>query len=501
MSIISLKFLLFLIVTTFIYYVIPKKFQWISLLLFSIIFFILSGKWLIFYLVICVLVAFVGTNLMAGKFNKEKGKKYILFLTLLIIIGMLFMLKYFNIIPMTINSFAKLFSINLNFSMLYLIAPLGISYYTLSTIGYVIDVYRGAYKPLKNPFKLLLFSSYYPMMISGPILRYKEMKNELFESKNLDYTNVFMGFERVIFGIMKKMVIADQLAILVSEIFAAYHIFSGFYIIYGVILYAIQIYCDFSGCMDIVIGASGMYGVKLPENFDSPFFSRSLSEFWRRWHISLGTWAKDYIMYPLLKSDVFQKLGARCRKKFGKKIGKKIPTIIAIFILWILIGLWHGASYKYIFAAGILPWLYLTLSQMFENFNNNLTTKLHINTECFSFHLFQSIRTFLLMCFIWLVVCSPNLSSFLDVIKSVFVYNSGVFGYLSKIPVNAIFLMLLLVLLVDYLNYKGKNAFVLLQKQNIIFRYFILLFVIAIILIFGAYGPGYNAVDFIYGGF
>ena len=501
MSIISLNFIIFLIITVIIYYIVPKKSNWIFLLIYSFIFFLLSCSIkLILYLISGVAIAYIGTNYLSEP-KSIKQKKVILLCVLISIIGMLFVLKYVNIIPMTINYFTSIFSINTKFGMVSLIAPLGISYYTLSLIGYIIDVYREAYKPLKNPFKLLLFCSYYPMMISGPILRFKKIENEFFEPKKLDYSNIFIGFERIIYGIMKKVVIADHLSLIISTIFGNFYFFSGPYIIYGVILYAIQIYCDFSGCMDIVIGASKMYGIKLPENFDSPFFSRNLSEFWRRWHISLGTWAKDYIMYPLLKSNNFQKLGNKCRKIFGKKIGKKIPTILAILILWLLIGLWHGASYKYIFAAGILPWFYLTISQLFEKQINTITTKLKIRTDCFSYHLFQSIRTVLLMCFIWLVVCSPNLSDFDNVIKSIFVYNYDCFEKLPKVPFNIILMMMLLVCIVDYLNYIKINAFEVLQQQNIWFRYLIVLLLIGIILIFGAYGPGYNAVDFIYGGF
>ena len=501
MSIVSFNFIIFIIITSLIYYIVPKSKRWIALLVFSFIFFYLNcAIELIFYLITGIIVAFIGTNIMY-KNKSDKKRKLVLFLSLLVIIGILFVLKYYNIIPMTFNRFAGLFSINTHLGMISLLAPLGISYYTLSIIGYVVDVYRGAYKPLNNPFKLLLFTSYYPIMISGPVLRFKEMEEELFIGKDLDYSNIYIGFERIIYGIMKKIVIANHLSFIVTTIFNDYNYFTGVYIIYGVILYAIQIYCDFSGCMDIVIGASKMYGVKLPENFDSPFFSRNLSEFWRRWHISLGTWAKDYIMYPLLKSNLFQKLGSSCKKKFGKKYGKKIPTILAILVLWLLIGLWHGASYKYIFAAGILPWIYLSVSQLFEDKFSKITSVFKFRTECFSYHLFQSIRTFLLMCFIWLVVCAPNLDVFDDVLRNIFIYNYDCFEKLPRVPFNIILMMLLLVTVVDYFNYKKINVFEVLQEQNIWFRYLVLIFIISIILIFGAYGPGYNAVDFIYGGF
>ena len=339
-------------------------------------------------------------------------------------------------------------------------------------------------------------------MISGPFVRYNYMEKELFEAKKFNWDNIFLGFYRIIYGLMKKLVIADQLGIFVNAVFDNYTTYTGFYIIIAVILYAIQIYADFSGCMDIVYGASKMYGIDLLENFDSPFFSKNLSEFWRRWHISLGTWAKDYIMYPLLKSDLFQKLGKKCKKDFGKKAGKLIPTVLAILILWLLIGLWHGTSFRYIFAAGILPWIYLTLGQIFEDSIKRLTKKLHIKTNCFSFRLFQSLRTFGLMCIVWLIACSPSLLGSLDVIKHIFVFfDTTIISELPQLPSKIILLCCILVLVVDYLNYKGINVFEKFKDQNIWFRWFILFALIIIILIFGAYGPGYDASEFIYGGF
>jgi len=271
------------------------------------------------------------------------------------------------------------------------------------------------------------------------------------------------------------MVIADQLAIVVNTIFSNYHHYSGIYIIVGVVLYAIQIYADFSGCIDIVIGASKTYGVLLPENFESPFFSKNLSEFWRRWHISLGLWGKDYIMYPLLKSNGFQKLGKRCKNKFGKKIGKKIPTIISILILWIIIGIWHGASYKYIFAAGILPWLYLTISELFEGVFKKLRDVIHIDYNNFSYRLFESIRTFALMCFIWLFALAPGFITGFDVIANIFnMSNLDLRLQLPQVPSFIILISSTIVVIVDYLKYRNVNVLEAFNKQNIIFKYIII---------------------------
>lgn len=503
MSIVSFSFLIFLFVSLIIFYVFPKKHRWIILLITSLIFFLLASSWyLIFYFLLGVIVTYIGTILIDEKCTTLKSKRLVLIITLLLVISELFIFKYINIFPVSINAFARLFNINFSVNTINILAPLGISYYTLSLIGYVVDVYWTTCKPQKNFLKHMLFACYYPVLISGPVVRYPKMNEELFSEKGLNWENIYQGFTRIIFGMMKKMVIADSLSIMVSHIFNDYNYYSGFYIIYGLICYAIQIYCDFSGCMDIVIGASKMYGVTLPENFKSPFLSKNLAEFWRRWHISLGTWSKDYIMYPLLKTQTFQNLGQKCKKKFGKKIGKKIPTVISIFILWLLIGIWHGASFRYIFAAGILPWIYLTLGELFEWIPEKINDVLKINTNTFSFRIFQSLRTFFLMCFVWLFVCAPSLSNAPGLILNIFKFaDSSLIATLPELPSLIIIIMLILLFIVDYLKYKEVNVLEKFREQNIIFRWFILFSLITIILLYGCYGPTYNAVDFIYGGF
>lgn len=503
MSIISFTFIFFLFFSVFVYYIFPKKHRWLVLLVSSIFFFLCNCSiMMLYYLMIGVVISYIGTILIDKYKENTKYKKIIFLLTLLGVIAPLFIFKYLNLFPITANVFNKLFNINTRFDTFNFLVPLGISYYTLSLISYVVDVYWGTCNHEKNILKHSLFACYYPVMISGPIIRYKEMKEQFFSSKKLNWDNIYIGFYRIIFGIMKKMVIADAIARIVTIIFSSYNIYGGFYIVIGVVCYAIQIYTDFSGCMDIIIGASRMYGVILPENFDSPFFSKNLSEFWRRWHMSLGAWSKDYIMYPLLKSSLFQKIGTKCKKKFGKNIGKKIPVILSIFILWLLIGIWHGASYKYIFAAGILPWLYLTISEIFEKVPSKLIKLFHINTNNFSFRLFQSIRTFLLMCFVWLFVCCPYLSDSIDVIKSLLTLKDIDLLPTLRVLNQPIFtIMLTLVIIVEYLNYKKINIFEEFRKQNIIFRWIILFSLIIIILIYGIYGPQYNAASFIYGGF
>ncbi|MCE5187793.1 MAG: hypothetical protein LLF75_01205 [Eubacteriales bacterium] len=313
----------------------------------------------------------------------------------------------------------------------------------------------------------------------------------------------------MIWGLFKKMVVADRLAIITSAIFVDTTSYPGFYVIVGVLLYAFQIYCDFSGCMDIVIGASEMFQVVLPENFQRPFFSGNLSAFWRRWHISLGLWAKEYIMYPLLKSEAFQAIGKQSRKLLGKKVGKNIPTYVGMLILWIVIGIWHGGSAKLIFAAGILPWIFIVGGQFMQPFFDSIVRVLRINKDCFSYRLFSSLRTISLMCLIWLFAMAGGgefggflrLKQMMD-LNPWILFDGSLYGF--GLDINdfvIIAISFFAILIVSYFQEKGYQIRQTIERQNIVFQWILLLSGIFTVLMFGVYGPGYNPADFIYAGF
>lgn len=201
-------------------------------------------------------------------------------------------------------------------------APLGISFYTLSLLGYLFDVYYEIGKPQKNFLKFALFGFYFPVIISGPILRYRDVEQELYAPHKFDYHKFTYGLQRMLWGFFKKLVIAERLAVVVNTIYGDTDTYRGFYIAIAAIGFAFQLYADFSGGMDIVIGLSEALGIPLAENFDRPFFSKSIQEFWRRWHITLGAWLKDYLFYPLLRSKAFTKLQTDCKRSSGK-MGKE----------------------------------------------------------------------------------------------------------------------------------------------------------------------------------
>lgn len=507
----SFGFFLFLIIALFFYYLLPQRFQWGWLLIASFCFVFLSTGLVSFpFLLVDITVTYLAGRILSAEKNVP-AKGFFLFAALAIIVSQLFLLKYLGNMSLFLNKLTfKLFGLSIPPFSTAWIAPIGISYFSLSSIGYILDVYWGSYQAEKNPFKIALFVVWFPALVSGPFVKYGEQRLQLFTPHRFSYLSLKFGLERMLWGLFKKMLIADRLAIITSIIFADTATYGGLFIVVAVVLFAFQIYCDFSGCMDIVIGASETFQIVLPENFEQPFFSRSLSEFWRRWHISLGIWAKEYIMYPLLKSTAFQKLGKRCKNLFGKKLGKKIPTYISMLIIWVIIGIWHGGSAKFILAAGILPWLFIVSGQLLQPVFDFAVKAFRINKDCFSYSLFSCARTFSLMCLIWLfAMTAGDWDSVISAIRSIFLYfnpwilfdESLLCFCLSYKDFSVLFFALLLVFAVDLLNRRGLSLRSFLEEQNLPFQWIVLMGGIFAVLILGIYGPGYNPAAFIYAGF
>jgi len=502
MSLTSAIFLPFFLGALIIFYVLPKKTRWFWLLIISLIFFSWSDGWKTLpYLFYGIVVTYFGARIIQ-RYESEKKRKTILFLTVFLSLFVLGALKETNFFIHLINGTGGLFGISPGLGMVNIIAPIGISYFTLSLIGYVIDVNRNVCKAQTNILKHALFTCYFPQLISGPILRYGEMENQLFSDHRLDLNNISYGFTRILWGFFKKMVIADRLAILVNTVYGDYTNYPGMYIFIATLCYAFQLYTDFSGCMDIVLGASEAFGIKLPENFKAPFFSERISEFWRRWHITLGLWFKDYLLYPLLKGDFLQGVGQKSKKLFGKKKGKNIPTYLGLSVVWLCVGLWHGGSVKYFFASGILPCVYLISSELLSPFFKRIIEVLKINTECFSYRLFSRFRTLMLMCLCWVFVCAQSFTDGLHVLKSMFttfnplilVDNSLFTLGLDQQDIIVVIFGILAVMVVDYMINKEINVRDFLGKQNFAFKCIVVWTQVLFIMFFGIMG----ASSFIY---
>lgn len=501
-------YLTFLIILLFLYYIFPKKIQWLCLFVFSFLFIIASTSdvKVYAYIIYGVLVTYLG-SIFIKRAKTDKSKKIIEVITIILTLLQLVYLKYLNFFGSTAINILNLFGKNVSYTAFTIVAPIGVSFYTLISLGYVIDVARGVVEPQKNILKYSLYILYFPQITSGPITRYSEMENSLFSKHQFKLNNILFGFQRILWGFFKKIVISERVAVLANTIFNNYTEYNGIYIVIGVVSFAIELYTDFSGCMDIVIGTSETLDIKLPENFDTPFFSKSISEYWRRWHITLGTWFKDYLFYPILKSNLFQNMQDKLKKKLGKKWGKRIPTYLGMFILWFTVGAWHGGAYTYIIGSGILHWFYIVSGEILDPIFNKIGEILKIKKERLAFKVWQIIRTFGLVCLGFVFFRSKNIFQAIYMLKSIFVNNfyeiflGGIYNLgLSKGDIIVALLGIFTLIIVSLLKQKC-NVREEILKQHILVRYCIWIFLIIIILIFGYYGIGYDASSFIYQNF
>lgn len=488
MSYASVEFLLFVLVLVLIYYIFPKKHRYIVLLIGSLIFYYLfSGKYIIFILLSSVITYFSGK--LIEKYNGKR--KLILTLSILLNLSFLLVLKYNNF-------FGDIFRVvGINIPYKKFILPIGISYYTLETISYLTDIYRKRMKAENNYLKVLLFLVYFPQIVEGPIANYSRLSKTLFNTEKFNYDNFVSSFVLIGWGFIKKLVIADRAGIFVSKIFE--NNYGGILLIVGILLYTLQIYADFSGCIDIVSGVSELFGVKLDENFKRPFFSKSIQEFWRRWHITLGTWLKEYIFYPISLSKLNMKLNLKLRKMKSKYISRFIITAFPLFFVWFFNGMWHGASFKYV-VYGLYYYVLMMIGILLEPVFKKIISIFKINTEVWSYKFFQAIRTILIVCFgmfLFRVDSFKQMGLMLHSKASASLFSLG----LKKLDFALLMVGILVMLVVGVMQEFNINIRKELQKQNLIFKWLVYYIIIFSIIIFGIYGKGYDAASFIYGGF
>ena len=422
MSLTSLIFALFCIIVIVIYFIIPKKFQWIVLLVSSIFFLFYKNLTIgtILQALIILLASYV-FGILIDKSKDIKKKKRYLIIGILLILGVLLYLKYTNLFLVTCNHFFNLFKIDFKFNLVTRNSLVGLSYYSLIMIGYLVDIYRGGTHAEKNIFKCALFMSYFPILNSGPFIKYNDIKEDLYGGHKFDYDRMCRGLLRVVIGIFKILVISERMAYFVNTVYGNLSSFIGIYIFLAALIFLLQLYTNFSGSIDVIMGISEVIGIKLPENFNTPFFSKTVTELWRRWHITLGLWLKNYIFYPLLKSDFMQKLNKRCKDRLGKKVGKKIPLYLSMFIMWFIIGAWHNGAYTFIIGSGILQFIIMILEDTLEPVAIKITNKLKINRNSIGYRIYQMIRTYLLFSFTMIFFRATSVSNAIEIIKSMFV--------------------------------------------------------------------------------
>ena len=299
------------------------------------------------------------------------------------------------------------------------VLPLGISFYTFQTVSYIIDVYWEKVEAEKNIFRVALFTSFFPLLIQGPISRYGELTETLFAEHKADFKQISFGLQRILWGYFKKLVIADRLLVAVTTLCGDPAAYTGAYVFFGAMFYAAELYADFTGGIDITIGIAQVLGVKVQENFIRPYFSRNIAEYWRRWHISMGTWFKDYIFYPLSVAPWLLKLSKKARKSISDGFGKKLSVYVSTIITWFLTGLWHGAAWNFV-VWGLLNAVFILAGEEYKPVATRFRTKHERLVSTFGYRVFETLRTFLLVSSFRILDCYRDVAISFKAFFSVF---------------------------------------------------------------------------------
>ena len=413
MSFTSNIFILFLAVIFILYYLVPKRMQWGVLLAASYIFYLYAGRAAVIYLIISTALIYQCGRILGNTEDipENRGRRRGVMLaglifTLLILIGLKILNSFFGFMIPAGGSFFSIF-----------LLPLGISYYTFQLIAYLLDVYWKRSKPESSLFRFALFVSFFPQLLQGPIGRYERLEPQLFAPHDFDAHRIKNAAVRIVWGLFKSMLLGGWAGHFKEVIFSNQDGYAGI-AVFGIFLYSVELYGNFSGGIDIALGVGELFGVKLDENFKRPYFSVSISDFWRRWHITLGTWMKDYVMVPLTTSAVMMKLGVSAKKVFGRKKGRVVPICISSIIVFFLVGVWHGFTPNYI-GWGLYNGILIAGANFFADNFTAFKKKHKINDKSKGYHVFTVIRTFLLVNLGWYFDCFFN---FKDAWKN-FVYS------------------------------------------------------------------------------
>lgn len=406
----SLQFLIFFPIVTVLYFLLPYKHRWPMLLIASCIFYMVLVPAYILVLFMLILIDYFAAIWM----EKSEGhkRKICLLISITAACSMLVVFKYFNFFNDNIAAAARFLHLNYPIGALKLILPIGLSFHTFQSLSYVIEVYRKKQKVERNLGIYALYVMFYPQLVAGPIERPQNLLHQFYEKHDFDYKRVSDGLKLMAWGMFKKVVIADRLAAFVGVVYYNPSEFLGISFIEATIFFAFQIYCDFSGYSDIAIGAAQVMGFRLVDNFNRPYFSRSISEFCKRWHISLSSWFRDYLYIPL-----------------G---GNRVPVLrwwYNLFIVFLISGLWHGANWTYILW-GTLFWFYMVFGIISHDMRVKFKNFTRLNRAKWALHYIQVSTTFALICFAWIFFRARNINDAFYIVGHLF---SGVAGFFSNL--------------------------------------------------------------------
>ena len=527
----SYNFVGFILVLLILYYIIPKRFQWMLLLGASYLFYFFAGSFYPLFIFFTSLTTYLIARKMdqvkevqkgyilehKGELNREQRKEYNkqmnnrrkkwMLLCLLLNFGILAFLKYTNFAIDNLNSILGTFHSTKQFDALDIILPMGISFYTFQSMSYLIDVYWEKTSAQRNFFKYALFVSFFPQLIQGPISRYNDLSSSLYDKHTFDWNNFKTGLIRVLWGFFKKLIIADRILAAVQSLIESPDYYNGAFVLLLIIFYGIELYADFTGGIDITIGIAQMLGIKVTENFERPFFSKNIAEYWRRWHITMGTWFKDYVFYPLSISGWMKKITSFSKKHFGKGASKRVPIYIATMITWFATGIWHGANWNFI-VWGLMNGVVILVSQEFSPLYEKFHHRFPVLVKSRTYDGLQVIRTFLLMGSLRLFDCYRD-------VKTTFIMFFTMFYQFNPFVITKKELLDLGLTMTDYaivgvgvitmftVSMLGRSGSVRMKLNNrpYILRYAIYVGLVYAVLLLGAYSIGYDATQFIYNQF
>ncbi|MDD7402644.1 MAG: MBOAT family O-acyltransferase [Butyribacter sp.] len=530
----SYEFIAFILVLFLVYYIIPKKFQWILLLAANFMFYYSAGTFYPVFILVTSFSVYITGRILGGldkkldvyvedvkmgkipkptreekKAYKKKinqKKKHWMLLCLFLNLGILAVLKYTNFAIDNVNVLLDAAGKN---SLPYadLILPMGISFYTFQAVGYLLDVYWNKCEVQTNFFRFTLFVSFFPQLMQGPISRYGDLSKTLYSKHNFDWKQVRFGLERILWGYFKKLVIADRMSVAVVMLTEDPEYYTGAFVILEMLFYAIQLYGDFTGGIDITIGIAQVLGIHLEENFIRPFFSKNIAEYWRRWHITMGTWFRDYVFYPCSLSRPLKSITTFCKKHFGMQAARRVAVYISTILVWLATGIWHGAAWHFVvwgLANGIIILISEELAPLYQKFHERFPKLV----ATWGYRAFQVIRTFSLMCCIRLFdnygSVRVTMRQYLNMVVKFDIHDITKQELLGLgLSMQDYIIVAVGVLLMFFVSLFGRQGSVRekISKKPYLIRYAIFVMLFFAVLLLGTYGVGFDAQQFIYNQF
>ena len=468
------------------------------------LFFILAASGLKSLVIItaCVAVSFFSGLLIEKNLGQKEKARRIFWLDVILSLAILCYFKFFR------DSFeaVRMFFSHRGLSLSTLASPIGISYFTLTMIAYANDIYHKKHPAEKNFLNYFVFITYFPSILQGPINLYKKTAPQFQQIHKPDADRMIMGIQRSLWGYFKKVVVADRIGILVLGILGE-ETAVGFTLFWAMVLYSFQIYADFSGGIDVIMGISEVLDIRLPENFRAPLVSRSVTEYWQRWHMSLGEFMEKYLYYPIVLNKSVMKFSKKIPNSYLKKV---FSATLASVIVFVLVGIWHGTGWNYV-VYGCYQAFFVSTATLLGPLYKSLRTKLHLSDSSVSWRLFQTLRTFLILTFGRFFIRAGNLGQAFDLLRRAARFRPGqihilfdgslaAFG-LDAANIRVMYLGILLMIAVDILHEHKIKLRETLMQQDIVCRYAVYLLAVFSIIIFGIYGPEFSSASFIYQGF